>query len=94
MAAYLIGHITVKDTELWKRYVEGVGRSLAPYRAEIMFRGRRAKVLTGRHRHGNTVVIQFPDQGTLQAWYHSKEYRDLIPIRDKAADVVIITYDA
>ena len=94
MAAYLIGHITVKDPELWEKYVEGVGKSLEPYKAEIVFRGRRSKVLAGEHTHANTVVIQFPDQEILQDWYYSKEYQELIPIRDKAAAVVIVCYDA
>jgi len=26
-------------------------------------------------------------------WYHSKTYQDLIPIRDQAADVVLISYE-
>jgi len=93
MAAYLVGHITVKDAEGWERYVTGVGESLMPYAAEIIFRGRRAKVLAGAHQYENTVVIRFPDQKTLQEWYHSPAYQDLIPIRDQAADVVIISYD-
>ena len=94
MSAYLIGHITVKDAVQWDIYIEGVGKSLLPYSAEVIFRGKRAKVLAGEHPYENTVVIQFPDQKMLQDWYHSKEYQDLIPIRDKAADVVIISYDA
>jgi uncharacterized protein (DUF1330 family) len=94
MAAYLIGHITVKDAELWEKYVEGVGKSLEPYKAEIIFRGKRLKVLAGEHLHANTVVIQFPDQKYLLDWYNSKQYQDLIPIRDKAADVVIIGYES
>ena len=94
MAAYLIGHITVKDPELWERYVEGVGKSFEPYKAEIVFRGKRSKVLAGKHTHENTVVIQFSDQEILQDWYYSKEYQELIPIRDKAAAVDIICFDA
>jgi uncharacterized protein (DUF1330 family) len=94
MAAYLIGHITVKDAVQWEIYVEGVRKSLLPCNAEVIFRGKIAKVLTGEHSHQNTVVIKFPDQATLQKWYSSKEYQDLIPIRDKAADVVILSYDA
>ena len=94
MSAYLIGHITVKNAVQWNIYVEGVGKSLLPYSAEVIFRGRRARVLAGEHPHENTVVIQFPDQETLQKWHSSKEYQELIPLRDKAADVVIISYDA
>ena len=94
MAAYLIGHITVKNPDKWKVYVEGVRKSLIAFEAEIVFRGKRATVLAGQHPHENTVVIKFPDQPTLQQWYHSNDYQGLIPNRDEAADVVIISYDA
>ena len=94
MAAYLIGHITIKDEDQWEIYVAGVARSLAPYSAEIIFRGQVHKVLTGEHTGQNTVVIRFADQAVLQDWYNSKEYQEIIPIRDRAADVTIISYDA
>ena len=94
MPAYLIGHISVKNPDKWKIYIEGVQKSLVSFEAEVIFRGKRAAVLAGEHPHGNTVVIKFPDQPTLQNWYHSDAYQNLIPIRDDAADVVIISYDA
>jgi len=94
MSAYLIGHITVKDPDKWKIYIEGVQKSLMPFEAVVIFRGKRAAVLAGEHAHENTVVIKFPDQPTLQNWYQSDSYQALIPNRDQAADVVIISYDA
>jgi len=94
MAAYLIGHITIKDDTYWQKYVAGVGKSLLPFKAEVIFRGRLSRVLTGEHSHENTVVIKFLDQETLQNWYYSQEYQQLIPLRDKGADVVIVSYDA
>jgi uncharacterized protein (DUF1330 family) len=93
MAAYLVGHITIKDVSQWEIYMEGVRNSLLPYSAEVIFRGKLHKVLTGEHSHQNTVVIRFPDQATLQEWYQSKDYQELVPIRDRAADVTIISYD-
>ena len=94
MAAYLIGHITIKDPARWKIYTDGVRESLIPYGAEIVFRGKCAAVLTGEHPYHHAVVIRFPDQPTLQRWYHSDRYQGLIAVRDTAADVVIISYDA
>ena len=94
MPAYLIGHISVKNPDKWKTYIEGVQKSLVSFEAEVIFRGKCAAVLAGEHPHENTVVIKFPGQSTLQQWYHSKEYQGLIPIRDEAADVVIISFDA
>ena len=94
MPAYLIGQITIKNQDKWNAYVKGVGRSITPFGAEIIFRGRRAKVLAGDHPHDHTVVIKFADQATLQEWFNSPAYQELIPIRDEAADVVIVSYDA
>jgi uncharacterized protein (DUF1330 family) len=92
MAAYLVGHITIKDASQWEIYMEGVRKSLLPYSAEVIFRGKLHKVLTGEHSRQNTVVIKFSAQATLQDWYNSKEYQALIPIRERAADVIIISY--
>lgn len=94
MAAYLIGEITVKNREKWEEYVAGVADSLKPYAARVVFRGRRAAVLAGSHPHELTVVIEFTDQTTLQSWFSSPDYQKLIPLRDAAADVVIVSYDA
>lgn len=94
MAAYLVGHITVKDVELWNRYVEGVSESLAPFDSRVLFRGKLASVLAGKHDHERVVVIEFSDQATLDRWFNSEKYQSLIPLRDEAADLVITAYDA
>lgn len=40
------------------------------------------------------VVIEFPDQSTLDNWYYSEKYQTLIPLKVKAANVVIATFRA
>ncbi len=94
MAAYLVGHITVKNDGLWQKYMAGVQESLAPFDCKIIFRGQLDRVLAGQHDHNLVVVIEYPDQTTLNNWYDSDKYQSLIPLRDKAADVVITTYKA
>ena len=94
MAAYLVGHITVKNDELWQQYVAGVGESLAPFESKVIFRGQLDKVLAGQHAHDLVVVIEFPDQSTLDDWFNSDKYQSLIPLRNKAADVAIMAYRA
>lgn len=92
MASYLVGHITVKDHDLWQKYVSGVKESLSTFDSKIIFRGKLVSVLAGTHEHDLAVVIEFPDSTTLAGWYNSAKYQALIPIRDRAADVVITTY--
>lgn len=92
--AYLIGRIKVKSPPQWAEYVAGVARSLAPFGAEVLFRGQCHAVLAGATDHDRAVVIRFPDQPTLQAWFESEPYRRLIPLREAAADVMLVSYDA
>ena len=94
MATYLVGHITVKDDELWQKYVSGVQESLLPFDSKIVFRGELVSVLAGEHGYNLAVVIKFPDQTTLDNWYSSEKYQALIPVRDEAADVILMSYKA
>ena len=92
-AAYAIGHIRVKDEEKWAEYRGKVPATLSEWRAEIVFRGKRIEVLSGEHGYDDTVVIRFPDADAMRGWYRSSAYQALIPLREQAADLVIIGYD-
>jgi uncharacterized protein (DUF1330 family) len=92
MSACVIGHITVKDAEKWARYRAQVPATLAPWGAELLFRGKRAAVLSGEHAHTDTVVIRFPDAAAVAGWYASPAYQALIPLREHAADLVLVSF--
>ncbi len=91
--AYVIGHITVKDADKWDAYRGAVPATLAPWGAELVFRGRNATVLAGEHAHPDVVVIRFPDRKAADGWHSSVAYQALIPLRLQAADVVLLAYD-
>ena len=92
MSACVIGHITVKDEEKWAQYRAQVPATLAPWGAELLFRGQRADILAGQHEHLDTVVIRFPDADTVDAWFNSPEYQALIPLRQQAADLDLVVF--
>ncbi len=92
MSACVIGHITVRDEDKWAQYRAQVPATLAPWGAELLFRGQRADILAGNHAHLDTVVIRFPDADTVDAWYNSPEYQALIPLRQQAADLDLVVF--
>ena len=91
--AYAIGHITVKDQTKWRDYCARVPATLAPWKGEVLLRGRRLDVFNGRHEHLDTVVLRFPDTAAVTGWHASAAYQALIPLRDAAADVVLVAYE-
>lgn len=91
--AYLIGHITVKDAEKWAEYRSKVPATLAPWGGELICRGSLFSVLSGNHKHTDAVVIRFPDLQSLTDWHSSQEYQALIPIRQEAAEMDLLSYE-
>ena len=92
--AWLIGHITIKDAAKWAEYRSRVPATLAPFGAELVFRGTLAQVLSGKHGHSDVVVAGFPDRAALDAWHASPAYQALIPLRMEAAEVDLLSYDS
>lgn len=92
--AYVVGYITVRDPGKWAEYKSRMPATLAPWGAELVFRGTRVAVLSGEHEHEDIVAIRFPDAGSASAWYHSPAYQELIPLRTRAADVVLVSYES
>jgi uncharacterized protein (DUF1330 family) len=92
MAGYVIGHITIKDPNQWMEYRAKVPPTLAKWGGELILRGRMVAVLNGEHPYTDTVVIRFPDADAAAGWYASAAYQSLIPLREKAAKMVLISY--
>lgn len=93
-AAYVIGHITVKDAEKWKVYCSKIPATLVPWDAKLVFRGKRLTLMSGEHNHIDTVVLHFPNAGAVNGWFNSSAYQALISLREQAADIVLVSYES
>jgi uncharacterized protein (DUF1330 family) len=94
MAAYVVGHITVLNPEKWEDYRAKVPPTLVQWGGEVMLRGRRVAVFSGDHPYTDTVVIRFPDAEAMRGWHNSPAYQALIPLREQAAEMVLIGYES
>jgi len=91
--AYIVGHITVKNAEKWTEYCNQVPATLEPWGAELVLRGKLIATLAGIHPHSDIVIIRFPDNETANGWYSSPAYQVLIPLRELAAEMVVLIYE-
>jgi uncharacterized protein (DUF1330 family) len=91
--AYIVGHVTVKDSEKWEEYRSKVSATLEPWGGELVFRGNLSLVLSGDHAHRSAVVIRFPDLQSLTDWHASSQYQALIPLRQEAAEIDLLAYE-
>src|SRR5690349_8209499 len=91
--AYVVGHLTVKDSEKWAEYRNRVPATLEPWGAELVLRGKKVTMLAGEHPYSDVVVIRFPDKDAVTNWYSSPAYQDLIDLRQQAAEMTLICYE-
>lgn len=92
--AYIVGQITVKNTALWDEYRSKVPETLLPWGGELIFRGKQVAALAGENPHSDIVVINFPSLAALNGWFASAAYQSLVPLRQQAAEMVLLAYEA
>jgi uncharacterized protein (DUF1330 family) len=93
MAAYFIAQINVHDPAGYQRYLNGTSALLEAHSGRVLAVDTEPTVLEGEWPYGRTVLIEFPSEDALAAWYHSDEYRDLAAHRRAAstANIVAVT---
>jgi uncharacterized protein (DUF1330 family) len=92
--AYLVGQVTVKRAEQWAEYTRQVPATLSPWGAELVFRGKQVATFAGANPHPDIVVIRFPSVAAVNQWFASAAYQALIPLREQAAEVVLLSYES
>ena len=94
MAAYVICHIAIKDPLKWEAYRSHVPETLAPWHAEVVFRGKPFAAFSGAaDDHGDVVVIRFANAAAARGWFESPSYQAPIPLREEAAAVTLVAYE-
>lgn len=91
---YVVGQMTVKNPEKWAQYRSQVLATLLPFGGELVFRGEQVQSFSGVNPHPDIVVIRFTSLHEAEGWHGSAAYQALIPLRQEAADVVLVTYAA
>jgi uncharacterized protein (DUF1330 family) len=80
MPAYMIASFDVTDPEGYAAYVPGMMPVLMKYQPEILVADYEASSLEGECRQVN-VVIKFPTEAALQAFYDDPDYRPFKELR-------------
>ena len=95
MSALMIAKINVKNPAKFQEYLAETQKVARPYGAELLFRGKTDRALTGEAAdHEMTVIVKFPSVETIDEWFGSAAYQALIPLRDEGTDMTMTSYQA
>ncbi len=89
---YIIAHVTVRDAEAYKEYVEKDTPILLGLGGKFIVRGGQSEVPEGEtlDRH---VIIEFPSYAAALGAYNDPEYQSVADIRRRTADSVMIVVE-
>jgi uncharacterized protein (DUF1330 family) len=93
MPAYLIAEIQVTDLEAYALYTSRTPEVIARYGGRFIVRGGAAELLEGDGPPGRVVVIAFPDRAAARRFYTSPDYRDILPLRQRASTGRLLLVD-
>lgn len=93
MAAFFVGQATIKDNEAFTEYVTVSPATFTAFGGELVARGSRSHELTGANGPDAAIVVKFENMKKLNSWYASGAYQALIPLRDRAIDLIITAYE-
>jgi len=94
VSVYVIGQITIKNSQKWEEYKAQVPQTLESFNASVVLRGNAVESLDGNDDYTDIVVLEFDSFPEAKKWYLSSAYQKLIALRKEAANVVLKMYDA
>ncbi|MBM1311180.1 DUF1330 domain-containing protein [Sulfitobacter mediterraneus] len=89
---YIIGHITVRDPEAYKEYVERDTPILKRLGGKFLVRGGQSQLMEG-DAFARHVVLEFPSYQEALAAYNDPEYQEVAKIRQRTADSTILVVE-
>lgn len=93
MTAFFVASVEILNPEKFREYSKKAGETFVTYGGEVVMRGLKTGVLVGAVDHNAVGIIKFSNKDTLLTWYNSDEYQTLVPLREEACKMSIVTYD-
>jgi len=93
MTAFFVATSHIKDPQKFAEYGAKAGSTLASFGGKLVLRGKAEDALSGHCDHHAIGIIQFSKMDDLKAWFKAPAYQALIPLRNEAADMTLVTYE-
>ena len=92
MSVYMVTLVKKKDKQKYNEYIAALTELMEKYGGRYLVRGGRViPLFKGRElerRHvDKVIIIEFPSAAAYGRCFTSREYLDIVPLRDEGAEV-------
>jgi uncharacterized protein (DUF1330 family) len=92
--AYFIFHTTIHDHERIAPYLATAMSTVKAFGGRRVLMGGPATPVEGEAPKGMTVILEFPDKATAEAWYASPDYQAILGLRLSSSDSIAYLVEA
>ncbi|MFK0113348.1 DUF1330 domain-containing protein [Streptomyces sp. NPDC091217] len=93
MAVYMIALNRILDKEAWDEYHASMPALIKKYGIKPHSGGAFVKRLEGEYECDYLGMLEFPDQETVGAFLASPEYKELVPLMQRAAQRTLFSFE-
>ncbi len=86
MTAYFVAQIRIDDPDEYQRYLDACDGVFARFNGEYLAVDPAPTVLEGAWPYSRSVLIRFPSEADLLAWYNSPDYQQILSYRLAGAE--------
>jgi len=81
MPVYVTVMMTIHDPETYKKYTDRTPAIVKRHGGTFLTRGEQVTTLEGTPYEGRMVLLEFPDQSGVDAWFNDPEYQEAVQYR-------------
>jgi len=93
VTCFVVARFTVIDEVATAEYSALAAPMMAAHGGKIVLRGKIDSCLAGEESYQNAVIAVFPSKADALNWYNSKEYQDIVPLRQSGVEITIAVYE-
>jgi uncharacterized protein (DUF1330 family) len=90
MPAYYFAQIKITDPDLYREVQQRFSPVFSKYSGRVLAADPAFSVLDGSANADRVVLIEFPTEADLRAWYESPEYQETVDMRRRSAKADIL----
>lgn len=85
MSVYVMAGVNIDNAAAYEEYGQRARASLVEHNVKVLAVCDAPVNLEGTNPYQRYVLLEFPDQAAVDAWYGSQTYQDAIPFRQANA---------
>ena len=85
MPAYVVAMMSINDPDTYREYTDRTPPIVKKYGGRFLTRGEPVSSVEGETYDGRMVLLEFPRQSDVEAWYADPEYQNAMQYRQAAS---------